>query len=89
MNNHHQINNIKFEKDILHIMIDGKKYSFTLENISKRLSKASDLERNSYHISPSGYGIHWPIIDEDLSIDGLLGMKHFPTKKDQEISANQ
>ncbi|PKN21436.1 MAG: hypothetical protein CVU65_16870 [Deltaproteobacteria bacterium HGW-Deltaproteobacteria-22] len=25
-------------------------------------------------MSPSGYGIHWPELDEDLSVDGLLGL---------------
>ncbi len=30
------------------------------------------LERAMYRISPSGYGIHWPLIDEDLSINGIL-----------------
>ena len=34
---------------------------------------------------PSGYGIHWPLIDEDLSIDGLLGIVHTP----QTILAGQ
>ena len=33
-------------------------------------------QRNNYEVSPAGYGIHWPMIDEDLSIDGLLGIKH-------------
>ena len=88
MNSYHQIENIKFEDDILYIMIDGKKYSFQIEDISKRLLQATELERNSYNISPSGYGIHWPIIDEDLSIDGLLGIKHSPTKKIHKISLN-
>jgi len=23
-------------------------------------------------VSPSGYGIHWPELDEDLSIDGMI-----------------
>jgi hypothetical protein len=23
-------------------------------------------------LSPGGYGIHWPLLDEDLSISGLL-----------------
>jgi len=32
----------------------------------------------SHEISPSGYGIYWPLIDEDLSIDGLLGIVHAP-----------
>jgi len=43
-----------------------------VRKVSKRLSKASLRERKKFEISPSGYGIHWPIIDEDLSIDGLL-----------------
>lgn len=42
---------------------------------------ASEIERNTYEISPSGYGIHWPLIDEDISIDGLLGIVHVPEKK--------
>ncbi|MBK6354899.1 MAG: DUF2442 domain-containing protein [Saprospiraceae bacterium] len=25
----------------------------------------------NFIISPSSYGIHWPIIDEDISIQGL------------------
>jgi hypothetical protein len=88
MNSYHQIENIKFEDDILYIMIDGKQYSFQIEDISKRLFQATELERNSYNISPSGYGIHWPIIDEDLSIDGLLGIKHSLAKKIHKITIN-
>jgi hypothetical protein len=26
----------------------------------------------NFEISPSGYGIHWPDLDEDLSIDGMI-----------------
>jgi hypothetical protein len=51
---------------------------FDLERISKRLFNASQLEREKFEISPSGYGIHWPLIDEDLSVDGLIGIKHVP-----------
>ena len=28
-----------------------------------------------------GYGIHWPVLDDDLSIDGLLGIVHTLSKK--------
>ncbi|MBX7175313.1 MAG: DUF2442 domain-containing protein [Saprospiraceae bacterium] len=31
---------------------------------------ASDADRRDYQLSPSGYGIHWPKLDEDLSING-------------------
>lgn len=39
---------------------------------SWRLREASAEERQNYEISPSGYGVHWPEIDEDLSARGLL-----------------
>lgn len=86
MNSYHKVENLKFEDDILNIMIDGVEYSFQIEDISKRLLKASEAERKIYNISPSGYGINWPIIDEDLSIDGLLGIKHSPTGKNLKSS---
>ena len=38
-------------------------------------------KKNLFEISPSGYGIHWPLLDEDLSIDGLLGVVHRPKKE--------
>jgi hypothetical protein len=74
----HDIEKVLFQGDTLILRVDGKEYSFALKDISRRLAKASPAERTAYEISPSGYGIHWPLIDEDLSIDGLLGVKHLP-----------
>lgn len=68
----YKISDISFDNEILKIKIDSKDYSFDIAKISKRLLEASDSERKFYQISPSGYGIHWPAIDEDLSIEGLL-----------------
>lgn len=68
----HNIREIKFDKDWFFITIDDQNYKIRISNISKKLSGASDQERLDYHISPSGYGIHWPAIDEDLSIPGIL-----------------
>lgn len=80
MKKHHEVTNIRFGNDLLKLTIDGKEYQFSLPEISERLAKASDVEGNKYEISPSGYGIHWPLIDEDLSIDGLLGITHAPKR---------
>jgi hypothetical protein len=80
MKKHHEVSNIRFDDDLLKIKIDGNEHEFRLSEISKKLTKASDIEKNKYEISPSGYGIHWPLIDEDLSIDGLLGITHSPKK---------
>lgn len=72
----HEISYITFEKNVMVIKIDGKEHRFDLNEISTRLLNATQQEREIYQISPSGYGIHWHLIDEDLSIDGLLGIQH-------------
>ncbi len=37
-----------------------------------RLSHATAQERDSWRLIASGRGIHWPALDEDISIDNLL-----------------
>lgn len=37
-----------------------------------RLVKASPQERAEYELLGHGEGIHWPTIDEDISVAGLL-----------------
>ena len=36
------------------------------------LSKASQSQRENWELLGDGEGIHWPEIDEDLSVSGLL-----------------
>lgn len=74
----HDIESVQFISEKLKIIIDGEEHEFELASISKKLAHATEFERTKFQISPSGYGIHWPLIDEDLSIDGLLGIKHKP-----------
>ena len=76
MNKSHTIKNIEFKENTMILKIDNKSHKFDLDRCSSKLLKASQTQRDNYEISPSGYGIHWPMIDEDLSIDGLLGIKH-------------
>jgi hypothetical protein len=68
----HNIEKIDFEGDTMLLLVDGKSYRISLVQVSERLATASDAQRRSFRMSPSGYGIHWPEIDEDLSIDGLI-----------------
>ncbi|MFM9099839.1 MAG: DUF2442 domain-containing protein [Cyanobium sp.] len=37
-----------------------------------RLLRATSQERNHWEIAGAGYGIHWPAVDEDLSVEALL-----------------
>jgi hypothetical protein len=68
----HDTQRLSFEDDCLHLWVEGREYVFDLADISPSLLRASPEEPLRYEISPSGYGIYWPLIDEDLSIDGLL-----------------
>lgn len=63
---------IRFNQDFIILNIDGNEFIIPLDKLSIRLESATDIERFVYRISPSGYGIHWPLIDEDLSIDRIL-----------------
>jgi hypothetical protein len=40
-----------------------------------RLAKASFSERSNYELLGNGEGIHWPELDEDISVSGLLAGK--------------
>lgn len=72
----HLIEKVCIERRKLVLHVDGQIHTFNLSKISRRLAKASPVERGRFEISPSGYGIHWPGIDEDLSVDALLGIRH-------------
>jgi hypothetical protein len=73
---YHQVSGIEVSSGVLRLTVDGKRIERDLELISPALAKASRAEQSEYEVSPSGYGIHWPLIDEDISIDGLLGISH-------------
>jgi hypothetical protein len=53
-------------------MFDNQVIKLKLSDVSQKLAKATQTEREDFKISPSGYGIHWRMLDEDLSINGLL-----------------
>jgi len=37
-----------------------------------RLVHGTPAERRNYQVSSAGYGIHWPDLDEDIGVEGLL-----------------
>ncbi len=66
------IQSITFKQNSMIIYINGIEHCFELDKVSSKLFNATSIERNEYQISPANYGIHWPLIDEDLSIKKLL-----------------
>jgi len=71
----HKIESIKFDQDFIYLNIDGNDIKVALDTLSMKLKSADEYQRMFYKISPSGYGIHWPLIDEDLSIEGILKLQ--------------
>jgi hypothetical protein len=52
-----------------------------------RLRDATPLQRENYEHSGRGRGIHWPDIDEDLSINGILEGRKAPGAKMPQVAA--
>lgn len=83
----HTVEKISFADDQMTLEVDSRRVTVALRTVSPRLAAATAKQRMNYEISPSGYGIHWPELDEDLSIDALLGIKHAPKTKFAESVA--
>ena len=65
-------NAIETTPEALIVILESGPVSIPWEKCSERLARASPLERSRAELSPSGYGIHWPLIDEDLAVGPLL-----------------
>ncbi|HMQ80354.1 MAG TPA: DUF2442 domain-containing protein [Ignavibacteria bacterium] len=69
---YHKVESIQFDDLMMILKVDNRTYTFQLKEISQKLLDANSKERKAFKIICSGYGINWPLIDEDLSIDGLI-----------------
>jgi len=52
-------------------LADGRTIAWPLEWLS-RLSHATPAERANWQVTGGGAGIHWPDLDEDIGVKGLL-----------------
>jgi len=59
------------DDSIIAYLVDGRIISVPLA-WSWRLSEAAPAERAHFEIIGDGHGIHWPDLDEDISVDGML-----------------
>lgn len=68
--------NVSFTDSYLVVdLIDGRRISVPLEWFP-RLAGATREQLENFEILADGKGIHWPEIDEDLSVAGLLRGEH-------------
>jgi hypothetical protein len=59
------------EESLIVDLADGRSVSVPLAWYP-RLLNASPEQRNRWETAGAGFGIHWPEIDEDLSVQGIL-----------------
>ena len=52
-------------------LMDGRSVSAPLARFPRLLAGTPEQRRN-WRIAGAGYGLHWPDLDEDLSVAGLL-----------------
>jgi Protein of unknown function (DUF2442) len=55
------------------ILDDGREISAPLAWFP-RLRDASDAKRANWRLIGRGEGVHWPDLDEDVSVNALLGL---------------
>ena len=63
---------VRFDEHKMHVLLqDGREVSAPLEWFPT-LRNAPSKQRNHWRLIGKGMGIHWPDLDEDLSIAALL-----------------
>ncbi len=63
---------VSLDADALTVhLTDGRAITVPLEWFP-RLRDATEEQRGNWRLIGGGVGIHWPDIDEDLSVEGLL-----------------
>jgi hypothetical protein len=75
------------EDEIIAYLVDGRTISVPLA-WSWRLSEATSRQRSNYEIIGDGQGIHWPDVDEDISVEGMLYGAPARRPKQKDISVN-
>ena len=67
-----RIINVVVTEDTLSVDLeDGRTVSVPI-GWYPRLAHGTPVERTNFQISGAGYGIHWPDLDEDIGVEGLL-----------------
>ena len=67
-----RVKNVTITDDLITFhLVDGRVISVPLV-WSWRLSEATPAQRDNYEIIGDGQGVHWPDVDEDLSVEGMF-----------------
>ncbi len=66
---------VEFTADSLHLRLtDGREVSAPLAWYP-RLAQGTEAERANHRLIGGGHGVHWPELDEDISVENVLSGK--------------
>ena len=66
---------VTFDADSIHVVLaDGREVSAPLTWFP-RLAGATAVQRANWRFIGRGVGIHWPDVDEDISVESLLAVR--------------
>jgi hypothetical protein len=64
---------VEFVDASIRVILDGREISAPLAWFP-RLREASDAQRANWRLIGHGEGVHWPDLNEDVSVNALLGL---------------
>ncbi len=77
---------VTFSDNALHVVLaDGRELSAPLDWFP-RLRRATAKQRKKWRLIGDGVGIHWPDVDEDISVDSLFAQR-LPGPQNSRVSA--
>ena len=63
---------VDFKKGFIRLFLTNGQEIRTPLSFYPRLEKASGKKRRNFELIGQGTGIHWPDLDEDLSVEGIV-----------------
>ena len=61
-----------YENDMICIQLSDKREIRFPVYLNTKLKNATDSQRNNIEIICNGTGLHWPDLDEDLTVTGIF-----------------
>ncbi len=84
----YDISDVALNGHILSFKVNSISVTCDLARVSDVLAKATKEQVTNMIVDPVGVGFHWPALDEDLSVNGILrelGIK-LPTSEKEETT---
>lgn len=72
------IRNVQFDERRLLVELSDGRVLGTPIRWYPRLAAATPRQRANWELAGGGEGIHWPDVDEDLSLEGMLAGRAAP-----------